>query len=415
MLLAGVYKSHNESTESLWDETKGRPIFRATMSLERFKIISRIFRFDARQTRSSRRASDKFAPIRELWEKWVEILPKHFNPTEYVTVDERLVGFRGKCPFRQYMPKKPAKYGIKFWVVCDNATSYVWNIQPYLGKPQGALPEKNQGLRVVLDLTVGLKGHNVTCDNFFTSYGLGQTLLRRGITMVGTIKKNKPTLPPQLLETKNVPALTSKFAFTKDTTLVSYFPKKNKCVVLQSTLHHDDKISCNDDKKPLLILDYNKPKGAVDTLDKMCANYTSKRKTNRWPIVVFSNILDISGVNSFVLFTSINLQWKPKCNDRRRIFLENLGESLIKKHIDRRQYMPRGKAARDVVERVQAERAVPTQSIMKNPDTMQRKRGRCQLCPKTDNKSSVKCSKCDKFTCKNHLTHICNKCFSEIV
>ena len=100
------------------------------------------------------------------------------------------------------------------------------------------------------------------------------------------------------------------------------------------------KISCNDDKKPLLILDYNKTKGAVDTLDKMCANYTSKRKTNRWPIVVFSNILDISGVNSFVLFISINLQWKRKCDDRRRIFLENFGEPFIKKHIDRRQYMP---------------------------------------------------------------------------
>jgi len=30
-------------------------------------------------------------------------------------------------------------------------------------------PEINQGKRVVLDLTEGLSGHNITCDNFFTS------------------------------------------------------------------------------------------------------------------------------------------------------------------------------------------------------------------------------------------------------
>lgn len=87
----------------------------------------------------------------------------------------------------------------------------------------------------------------------------------------------------------------------------------------------------------------------------MCANYISRRRTNCWPIVVFSNILDISTVNSFDLFTAINPQWKTKYRDRRRIFIENFGESLIRKHIERRQYMSKGKAARGVVEHMQAE------------------------------------------------------------
>ncbi|KRX80363.1 PiggyBac transposable element-derived protein 4, partial [Trichinella sp. T6] len=41
-----------------------------------------------------------------------------YNPSENVTVDERLYPFKGRCQFRQYMPKKPSKYGIKFWVAC---------------------------------------------------------------------------------------------------------------------------------------------------------------------------------------------------------------------------------------------------------------------------------------------------------
>ena len=69
-----------------------------------------------------------------------------------------------RCPFRQYIPSKPAKYGIKIWAACDATSSYAWNLQVYTGKPDGGAPEKNQGMRVVLDMSQGLSGHNITCD-----------------------------------------------------------------------------------------------------------------------------------------------------------------------------------------------------------------------------------------------------------
>lgn len=72
LLLSGVFRSHNESSERLWDSQKGRPIFAATMSLKNMKKISRVIRFDNRETRSERRLLDKFTPIRELWNQWVE-------------------------------------------------------------------------------------------------------------------------------------------------------------------------------------------------------------------------------------------------------------------------------------------------------------------------------------------------------
>lgn len=62
-----------------------------------------------------------------------------------VTVDERLVAFRARCPFRQYMPTKPAKYGIKIWAACDANTSYALNM--HAEKLGGGVPEKNQGTR----------------------------------------------------------------------------------------------------------------------------------------------------------------------------------------------------------------------------------------------------------------------------
>lgn len=59
LVLAGVYRSKGEATASLWDEEYGRPIFRATMSLETFHMISRVIRFDNRDTRAGRRERDK--------------------------------------------------------------------------------------------------------------------------------------------------------------------------------------------------------------------------------------------------------------------------------------------------------------------------------------------------------------------
>ena len=118
-------------------------------------------------------------------------------------------------------------------------------------------------------------------------------LLKRNLTMVGTMRRNKPSISPILLPAKNKEAYASTFAFTNDTMLVSYISKRNKCVIVQSTLHLEKKVDTSEYKKPQAILNYNSTKGVVDTLDKMISCYTCRRKTKRWPVVVFSNVLDI--------------------------------------------------------------------------------------------------------------------------
>ncbi|TKS65156.1 PiggyBac transposable element-derived protein 4 [Collichthys lucidus] len=315
---------------------------------------TRLLRFDDRESRPARRVTDKLAAIREVWDKWVERLPYLYNPGPDVTVDEQLVPFRGRCPFRQYMPSKPAKYGIKAWVACDTKSSYAWKMQVYTGKPTSGCPEKNQGMRVVLDVTEGLRGHNVTCDNFFTSYELGQQLLKRKITMVGTVRKNKPELPPALLASKEREVFSSKFAFTPMTTVVSYFPKKNKNVVLMSTLHKDSDISDRGDRKPVIILDYNRNKGGVDNLDKVIGTYSCRRMTARWPLVIFHNIIDVSSYNAFVIWREINPTWISHKKNKRRVFLEQLGKALVTPLIERRKHVPRTEASAAVVKAIQS-------------------------------------------------------------
>jgi len=63
------------------------------------------------------------------------------------------------------------------------------------------------------------------------------------------------------------------FGFQNQVTLVSFKPKKNKSVVLQSTMHHDASVD-TETKKPEIVYFYNSTKGGVDTVDQVCGNYS---------------------------------------------------------------------------------------------------------------------------------------------
>ena len=79
------------------------------MSQDRFHRLSMFIRFDDAETRSTRRKKDKLAPIREIWDFIDNRLGMHYMPGENLTVDEQLVTFRERCPFKQYLPSKPGK------------------------------------------------------------------------------------------------------------------------------------------------------------------------------------------------------------------------------------------------------------------------------------------------------------------
>jgi hypothetical protein len=82
---------------------------------------------------------------------------------------------------------------------------------------------------------------------------------------------------------------------------LSYVPKKNKSVVLLSSLHHDSAI-CSDSGKPEIIEFYNKTKGTVDMLDQMCARYTVQLATCRWTMAMLYGMTHIAAVNALVIY-----------------------------------------------------------------------------------------------------------------
>nr|XP_055057504.1 uncharacterized protein LOC129441823 isoform X2 [Misgurnus anguillicaudatus] len=100
-ILSGVYRSKNESIESLWDDRTGRTIFQTIMTLGRFKSLSGIIRFDDHETTCARLQKDKLAPIRDVWDRWVDLLPRMYNPgLEVRLCVERAAGHRQSCRWK---------------------------------------------------------------------------------------------------------------------------------------------------------------------------------------------------------------------------------------------------------------------------------------------------------------------------
>lgn len=77
------------------------------MSKNRFETLLNCLRFDDASTRDERRSTDKAAPISQLFDKLIQNCKKVCSIGSYACIDEMLVGFRGRCSFKMYMPKNP--------------------------------------------------------------------------------------------------------------------------------------------------------------------------------------------------------------------------------------------------------------------------------------------------------------------
>ena len=104
----------------------GNPFCRAVGSRNRFCTILTHLRFDNLDIRLDRRQKDPLAPIWKLWDWHQEILQSHYVPGAYLTIDEQLVPFRGRCKFRVYMSSKPDKYGLKIFGSVTARQSIHW-------------------------------------------------------------------------------------------------------------------------------------------------------------------------------------------------------------------------------------------------------------------------------------------------
>ena len=117
--------------------------------------------------------------IRKIFDTLNNKFCELYNPTEHLAVDEVIVLYKGRVVFRQYIPKKHKRFGIRIYKLCDTL-GYTYDMSIYLGKQrQHATAQVTATHGAVLQVIRRVEGlgHKIFMDSYFTSPALFDDLL----------------------------------------------------------------------------------------------------------------------------------------------------------------------------------------------------------------------------------------------
>ncbi|XP_062609964.1 piggyBac transposable element-derived protein 4-like [Saccostrea cucullata] len=141
----GLYLSmgilRKPSIEAYWQNSEQSFLFRTPgfaeiMTRDRFQILSKFLHCNDNSMQVPRGndnydPSHKFRPILDLLN---ETFPKAYDLARDLTIDESMVGFKGRNDIVQYVPaKKSHQWGAKLFVLAESDTGYNAAIQLYAG------------------------------------------------------------------------------------------------------------------------------------------------------------------------------------------------------------------------------------------------------------------------------------------
>lgn len=184
---------------------------RKYMSRNRFQAILAMLHLTNNLTADKTDKLHKLGPVLDYLNEKFQSL---YVPGETVCIDESMMPWRGRLGFRQYIPSKRHKYGIKFFKLCL-PHGYTYKFKIYVGAEDTTAPsnvDEQTGLpvglseRVVLHLCDNIldTGRTLYTDNFYTSVTLAKSLLARKTHLVGTLRSNRKHNPKSVIKKKLV-------------------------------------------------------------------------------------------------------------------------------------------------------------------------------------------------------------------
>ncbi|KAK3748585.1 hypothetical protein RRG08_011667 [Elysia crispata] len=187
ILKSNVYSDYWRTSKRLFMTQFGK-----VMPRDRFLTIWRYLHL-ADNNAPQRDNPDKLAKLRPMLTHLNRVFKENYTPYRDVSIDESMVQFKGRLGFRQYLPSKPIKWGIKIWALSESTTGYMSNFQVYTGREAGQ--------ELVKDLVAPYHhtGMRVYMDNFYTGVPLLCELATLGIGGCGTVRANRKFLPTELL------------------------------------------------------------------------------------------------------------------------------------------------------------------------------------------------------------------------
>ena len=105
------------------------------MKRDRFSLIMKFLHLadNEQYVPKGQPGHDPIFKLRSFLEPLIANFQQSYTLHRELSIDEAMVGFKGRLAFIQYLPKKPTKWGMKAYVLADSTTGYVWNWRLYTG------------------------------------------------------------------------------------------------------------------------------------------------------------------------------------------------------------------------------------------------------------------------------------------
>ncbi|KAJ8928140.1 hypothetical protein NQ314_019320 [Rhamnusium bicolor] len=158
--------------------------------------------------------------------------------------------------------------------------------------------------------------------------------------------------------------------------------------------------------KPDIIHFYNETKFGVDTFDQMSSNMNCGRKTRRWPMCVFYDMVNIASINSFIIYNSNRLRNGAKTVSR-MTFALNLKDELVRPWLQLRINTPtlHRPIHQDICNILNID------MLPEGPVQGEKKRTICGFCPSRLRRMTTNyCSRCNRAICGEHRASCCLNC-----
>ena len=281
------------------------------MPRNRFQEISQFLHF-ADNLQIPVRGQDGFDRLFKVRPVLNEVLfnsQRVYLPGENISVDEGMIAFKGRLGFRQYMPAKPTKYGIKVWMAADAQNGVVVNFNVYLGS-EARLRLHGLGYDVVMKMVQPYMNTNrkVYFDNFFSSTVLLEDLQLQQTYACSTVRCNRRGLPQcakkklsrpgELVQAQKGNVLFTKWHDKRDVAFLStsVSPGESSRTVQRTVKGQQVNII-----KPQVSDQYTANMGGVDRADQLRSFYYAGRQSRKWYKYLFWFAFNLAACNSYIL------------------------------------------------------------------------------------------------------------------
>ena len=312
-----------------------------SMSMNKFDTIKRYLHFN----NNSNENNDKLHKIRPI----IDSIRKNCNkiaPEEHQAVDEQIIPTKARSSLKQYLPKKPHKWGYKV-ISRAGQSGIIYDFEIYSGQNSSIVPQHGLGVAssYVMRLSEGIptgKNYKSFYDNWFSSIPLAKKLSERGILSLATIRANrlKGCIMKEEMSLKKEGRGSYDYRVDITNKIIAIKWYDNKSVHVISTYAGVDPVStCRrwDAKekcyividRPFAIEEYNKFMGGVDLSNMLIMLYRINFKSRKWYMRIFHFFLDLSVVNAWLIYRRVMKSVKNNHPLRLVDFKEDIAEGLL--------------------------------------------------------------------------------------